>query len=99
MSTKRSGFKVILLALAAIMLLSLPLAAGAAEANGITSPANGATVSGVVDVKGYASDPAFAKWQLDVLPGGDANARDLPGGGREAGRVQLHHGHQSLPER
>ena len=74
MSTKRSGFKVILLALAAIMLLSLPLAAGAAEANGITSPANGATVSGVVDVKGYASDPAFAKWQLDVLPGGDANA-------------------------
>jgi uncharacterized surface protein with fasciclin (FAS1) repeats len=73
MSKKRNGFRFILLALAAIMLLSLPLAAGAAEANGITSPASGATVSGVVDVKGTASDPAFAKWQLDVLPGGDAN--------------------------
>ena len=74
MSTKRKGFKFVLLALAAIMLLSLPLAAGAAEANGITSPANGATVNGVVDVKGYANDPDFNKWQLDLLPGGDANA-------------------------
>ena len=42
--------------------------------NGITSPKDGATVSGTVDVKGYASDPSFMKWQLDVLPGGDANA-------------------------
>ncbi len=74
MSTKRKGLKVILLALAAIMLLSLPLAAGAAEANGITSPANGAKVNGVVDVKGYANDPAFVKWQLDLLPGGAADA-------------------------
>ena len=52
MSTKRKGFKFILLALAAILLLSLPLAAGAAMENGITSPANGATVSGAVEVKG-----------------------------------------------
>ena len=73
MSAKRNGFKLILLALAAIMLVSLPLAAAAAEANGITSPANGSTVNRVVDVKGYASDPAFAKWQLDVLPGGNAD--------------------------
>jgi hypothetical protein len=62
------------LVLAAIMLLSLPLAAGAATANGITSPKDGATVSGKVDVMGYASDPDFQKWQLDVLPGGDPNA-------------------------
>ncbi len=53
--------------------------------NGITSPKDGATVSGTVDVKGYASDPSFMKWQLDVLPGGDANAAiflatgDMPG--------------------
>ncbi len=73
MSTKRKGFKFIVLALAAIMLLSLPLAAGAAETSGITTPANNATVSGVVDVKGYANDPAFSKWQLDVLPGGSAD--------------------------
>ena len=73
MSTKRKGLKFILLALAAIMLLSLPLAAGAAMENGITSPKNGTTVNGVVEVAGYASDPAFSKWQLDVLPGGAAD--------------------------
>jgi hypothetical protein len=49
-------------------------AAPVAMTNGITSPKDGATVSGTVDVKGYASDPSFKKWQLDVLPGGDANA-------------------------
>ena len=73
MSTKRKGFKFILLALAAIMLLSFPLAAGAAMENGITRPSDGATVKGVVEVAGYASDPAFSKWQLDVLPGGAAD--------------------------
>jgi uncharacterized surface protein with fasciclin (FAS1) repeats len=73
MSTKRNAFKVILLALAAVMLLGLPLAAGAAGENGIATPANGATVSGAVDVKGTANDPAFAKWQLDLLPGGAAD--------------------------
>jgi uncharacterized surface protein with fasciclin (FAS1) repeats len=58
----------------------LPPAAAAAKAapapmtNGITSPKDGATVSGKADVKGYANDPSFKKWQLDVLPGGDANA-------------------------
>ena len=73
MSTKRKGLKFILLALAAIMLLSLPLAAGAAMENGISNPANGSTVKGVVEVAGYANDPAFSKWQLDVLPGGAAD--------------------------
>ena len=46
----------------------------AAPTNGITSPKDGATVSGKVDVKGYASDPSFMKWQLDLLPGGNADA-------------------------
>jgi hypothetical protein len=31
-------------------------------------------VSSAVEVKGNATDPNFARWQLDVLPGGDANA-------------------------
>jgi len=62
------------LALAVIMLLSLPLAAGAATTNGITAPKDEATVSGKVDVTGYANDPSFQKWQLDLLPGGDPNA-------------------------
>ena len=75
MFRQRSGYKMIFLALIAVLLMSLPLVAAAAEmTNGITSPKDGATVSGTVDVKGYASDPSFKKWQLDVLPGGNANA-------------------------
>ena len=41
--------------------------------NGIMAPLDGSTVSGTVDVKGHAMDPNFSKWQLDVLPGGDAS--------------------------
>ncbi len=74
MLVNRSGARVMLVALAAILALSLPLAAGAAMTNGITSPTNGATVSGKVSVTGYASDPSFMKWQLDLLPGGNPNA-------------------------
>ena len=74
MFRQRSGYKMMFLALIAVLLMSLPLVAAAAEmTNGITSPKDGATVSGTVDVKGYASDPSFTKWQLDVLPGGDAD--------------------------
>ena len=42
--------------------------------NGISAPKDGASVSGTATIKGYASDPSFSKWQLDLLPGGDANA-------------------------
>lgn len=35
--------------------------------NGITSPAEGATLAGMVEVAGVASDPGFQKWQLDLL--------------------------------
>ncbi len=85
MLVKRSGTKLLFLGLAAILVLSLPLAAGAAMTNGITSPKDGATVSGQVEVKGYASDPAFMKWQLDLLPGGDPNAAIFLALGQQAG--------------
>jgi len=74
MFRQRSGYKMMFLALIAVLLMSLPLVAAAETTNGITSPKDGAKVNGTVDVKGYASDPSFARWQLDVLPGGDANA-------------------------
>jgi uncharacterized surface protein with fasciclin (FAS1) repeats len=74
MSSRQTRFSVLLLALVVFSLLAAPIAAGAeSPANGITSPANGAALSGTVEVKGYASDPNFQKWQLDLLPGGDAN--------------------------
>jgi uncharacterized surface protein with fasciclin (FAS1) repeats len=75
MSAKLGGLKVAVVVMAAIALFALPLAVGAAEmANGITSPKAGASVSGSVDVTGYASAPAFWKWQLDLLPGGAEDA-------------------------
>ena len=43
-------------------------------ANGLTSLKDGAKVSGTAEIKGYANDPKFQKWQLDVLPGGNPNA-------------------------
>ncbi len=42
-----------------------------AMTNGLTLPK---TITETLVVKGYASDPTFNRWQLDVLPGGDANA-------------------------
>ena len=42
----------------------------AAYANGIATPAAGATLTGVVTVMGQASHPGFRKWQVDLLLGG-----------------------------
>lgn len=40
--------------------------------NGIVAPADQETVSGVIDVRGLATDPNFQKWQLDLLLNGAA---------------------------
>jgi len=85
MSVKRSGWKSILMALVVVMALSLPMAAFGETANGFTNLKDGATVSGTVELKGYASDPNFLKWQLDVLPGGDAGAAIFLTTGETAG--------------
>lgn len=39
--------------------------------NGILAPAEGAAVTGVVNVEGVAVHPTFRKWQLDLLVNGD----------------------------
>jgi len=70
----------------------LPPAAPAADAkpavtptNGITSPKAAAKISGAATVTGYANDPNFKKWQLDVLPGGNADAAIFVALGENAG--------------
>jgi heat shock protein HslJ len=52
-----------------------PVTATAAlpNVNGIKSPADGATIGGIVLVTGYANSRDFNRWQLDLLPGGNAN--------------------------
>ncbi len=79
MSSRRNAVQLVFLLLLVAALFGLPVAAGAAAATpttspGITGPAAGATVSGTINVTGYASDPKFLKWELDLLPNGDANA-------------------------
>jgi hypothetical protein len=86
MFCQRNRFSILLLISLVFSLLALPLAAGAATpSNGISSPANGAALSGTVEVKGYASDPNFQKWQLDLLPGGNSNAAVFLAFGTTAG--------------
>ncbi len=43
----------------------------AQERNGLTVPAAGAEVSGMIAIDGVAAHPTFRKWQLDILPNGD----------------------------
>jgi hypothetical protein len=72
--SRRSIYRIVLLVIVVITVLGLPIAAGAQSSNGITSVKDGASVSGKVDIKGTANDPAFSKWQLDLLPGGKSDA-------------------------
>ena len=74
MLSKRSASQVVFVMLIVIALLGLPVMADAQTQNGITSPEDGATVSGQVEVTGYASGPTFMKWQLDLLPNDNPDA-------------------------
>jgi hypothetical protein len=60
-------------------------ATGGQMTNGITAPREGATVSGQVQITGYANTPGFLKWQLDLLPGGNANQAAFLTFGEKAG--------------
>jgi peptidoglycan/xylan/chitin deacetylase (PgdA/CDA1 family) len=68
-----------LLALAIVLAIgssAQPAAAAqqqAAPSNGIVTPPAGSAVSGVVPVTGVAQSADFAKWQLDLLPAGNAD--------------------------
>ena len=81
----------------------LPPAKAAAPAasmsNGINAPKDGASVSGVATIKGYASDPSFSKWQLDLLPGGDGNAAIFLALGEKPGELSYYTRHDGPAER
>lgn len=67
-----------LLALAAVLTIGFsaqPAAASQQQApgNGIVTPPTGSIVRGGVPVTGVAQAADFAKWQLDLLPAGDAD--------------------------
>ncbi len=79
-------------ALALTILASLvvaPLFVSAQTENGITSPAEGASVSGTVTVTGYADDPNFLRWDLFVLPGGSDSGKIWVASGDTAGEFSV----------
>ncbi len=88
MSSKSSWFRTILLTLL-IVALVLPVAAGAQEEYGLLSPADGATISGTVDVTANFPGSPYVRWDLFILPGGDDSGKIWVATGSDAGEATL----------
>ena len=74
-------WKTVLVAVAALLLLAIPVAltVGAAAENGITSPGSGESVRGEVSIEGTATDPKFQKYELHYGSDPDGAWTALPG--------------------
>jgi len=70
-------------------LVATPLLVSAQTENGITSPADGATVSGAVTITGYADDANFLRWDLFVFPGGNDSGKLWVASGSTAGEFSV----------
>jgi uncharacterized surface protein with fasciclin (FAS1) repeats len=88
MSSKSPWFRTILLTLL-IVALALPVAAGAQEQTGLVSPADGATLSGTVEVKAVFPGAPYVRWDLFILPGGDDSGKIWVATGSDAGEAAL----------
>jgi uncharacterized surface protein with fasciclin (FAS1) repeats len=88
MSSKSQWFRTILLTLL-IVALALPVAAGAQEEFGLLSPADGATISGTVDVTANFPGSPYVRWDLFILPGGDDSGKIWVASGSDAGEATL----------
>jgi uncharacterized surface protein with fasciclin (FAS1) repeats len=88
MSSKSQWFRTILLTLL-IVALVLPVAAGAQEEFGLLSPADGATISGTVDVTANFPGSPYVRWDLFILPGGDDSGKIWVASGSDAGEATL----------
>jgi uncharacterized surface protein with fasciclin (FAS1) repeats len=88
MSSKSQWFRTILFTLL-IVALALPVAAGAQEEFGLLSPADGATISGTVDVTANFPGSPYVRWDLFILPGGDDSSKIWVASGSDAGEATL----------
>lgn len=69
-------------------LIAVPMAAGAQMENGL-DVADGAVVSGTVEITGYADRENFDKWDLYVFPGGDGDSKIFLANGTDAGEFSV----------
>ena len=86
---RRTWFRAALVLTILASLVAAPLFVSAQAENGITSPAEGATISGAATVTGYADDPNFLRWELFVYPGGNDTARIWLASGSTAGEFSV----------
>lgn len=89
MFVKKNRLTAILLAVALVTMLLTPALVGAQAAENGLDVEDGATVSGTVEITGYADDANFVKWDLFVLPGGDDSAKIWVASGDEAGEFSV----------
>ena len=68
--------------------VAAPVVEEAAMTNGL-DVAEGAVVSGMVDITGYAASDNFAKWDLYVFPGGDETAKIFLANGTDQGEFSV----------
>ena len=69
-------------------LVAVPMAVGAQMENGLTV-AEGATLSGTVDITGYAAGDNFKRWDVHVFPGGDDSAKSWVASGADQGEFSV----------
>ena len=86
--SKRSWIRTLMFAIL-IAALVVPVAAGAQSATGITSPKDGATLSGTVDVVANFPGSPYVRWDLFILPGGSDAGRIWVASGYQAGEATL----------
>ena len=86
--SKRSWIRTLMFAIL-IAALVIPVAAGAQTATGITSPTDGATLSGTVDVVANFPGSPYVRWDLFILPGGSDAGKIWVASGDQAGEATL----------
>ena len=86
--SKRNWVRTLMFAIL-IAALVVPVAAGAQTATGITSPTDGATLSGTVEVVANFPGSPYTRWDLFILPGGSDAGKIWVASGDQAGEAKL----------
>jgi len=98
MSSKSNWMRMVLVAMVALSLLAIPAGVGAQSTTGITSPEDGAVLSGTVEVTASFPGSPYVRWDLFILPGGDDAGKIWVATGSDAGEASLSLDTTNLPD-